>query len=157
MSWEAVGAVGEILGAIAVLVTLVYLATQVKQSNDLARFNASKELVNQFNEINRLVATDASLRRILAETGELSADEREQAYHFSIMFCNVWLSAQIAHDRNQIEESVYAACVQDVRVELERWPCFRAAAREWLSSYPQNAHHPIFRPVLEADDEAESA
>jgi hypothetical protein len=31
MNWEAVGAVGEILGAIAVLVTLIYLATQIKQ------------------------------------------------------------------------------------------------------------------------------
>ena len=157
MSWEAVGAIGEILGAIAVFVTLVYLATQIKQSNDLARFNASKELVNQFNELDRLVATDASLRRILAETGELSADEREQVYHFSIMFCNVWLSAQIAHDSNQIEESVYAACVQDVHVELARWPSFRPAAQEWLSSYPQNAHHPIFQPILQADDRAGSA
>ena len=31
MNWEAIGAVGEILGAIAVLVTLIYLATQIKQ------------------------------------------------------------------------------------------------------------------------------
>jgi len=32
MNWEAIGAVGEILGAVAVLITLVYLAIQIRQS-----------------------------------------------------------------------------------------------------------------------------
>ena len=32
MNWEAIGAAGEILGAIAVLVTLIYLAIQVRQN-----------------------------------------------------------------------------------------------------------------------------
>ena len=32
MDWEAIGAIGETLGAIAVLVTLVYLAVQVRQN-----------------------------------------------------------------------------------------------------------------------------
>ena len=33
---------------IAVLITLVYLVTQVKHSNELYSFNASKELIDQF-------------------------------------------------------------------------------------------------------------
>ena len=32
MNWEAVGAVGEVLGAIGVIVTLVYLAVQIRQN-----------------------------------------------------------------------------------------------------------------------------
>lgn len=31
MNWEAIGAVGEIVGAIAVVVTLVYLTNQVRR------------------------------------------------------------------------------------------------------------------------------
>jgi hypothetical protein len=50
VNWEATGAAGEVLGAIAVLVTLIYLATQVRQSNNLARFNATTEIINQFND-----------------------------------------------------------------------------------------------------------
>ncbi len=30
MNWDAIGAIGEILGALAVIATLAYLATQVK-------------------------------------------------------------------------------------------------------------------------------
>ena len=35
MNWEAIGAVGEILGAIAVIGTLIYLAVQVRHSKEL--------------------------------------------------------------------------------------------------------------------------
>ncbi len=38
MSWDAVGAIGEVLGAIAVFVTLAYLALQIRQTRtDLRR------------------------------------------------------------------------------------------------------------------------
>ena len=33
MNWEAIGAVGEVLGAIGVIVTLIYLAWQIQQNN----------------------------------------------------------------------------------------------------------------------------
>ncbi len=48
MNWEAIRALGEILGAIAVLVTLVYLAKQIRHNTFQARLgsiqaiNASK-------------------------------------------------------------------------------------------------------------------
>jgi hypothetical protein len=35
MNWDAIGAVGELIGAIAVLITLVYLAVQIKAMRDL--------------------------------------------------------------------------------------------------------------------------
>ena len=37
MNWEAIGAVGEVGGAIAVVVTLVYLAGQLKQNTNALR------------------------------------------------------------------------------------------------------------------------
>jgi hypothetical protein len=33
LNWEAVGAIGEIVSAVAVLITLVYLAVQIRQNN----------------------------------------------------------------------------------------------------------------------------
>ena len=32
MNWEAIGATGEIIGAVGVIVTLVYLAIQIRQN-----------------------------------------------------------------------------------------------------------------------------
>ena len=40
MDWNAVGALGEGLGAVAVVFTLAYLAKQVRQSNRTAKAEA---------------------------------------------------------------------------------------------------------------------
>lgn len=52
MNWEAIGAAGEVLGAVAVFVTLVYLATQIRHAKDesrralsQARTEANRELI----------------------------------------------------------------------------------------------------------------
>ena len=37
MNWEALGAIAEFIGGIAVLLTLIYLAIQVRQTNQMAR------------------------------------------------------------------------------------------------------------------------
>ena len=37
MNWEAIGAVGEIVGAITVFATLIYLAIQIKHGARAAR------------------------------------------------------------------------------------------------------------------------
>jgi hypothetical protein len=39
VNWDAIGAVGEILGAFAVFVSLVYLAVQVRHNSKLAEAN----------------------------------------------------------------------------------------------------------------------
>ena len=130
--------------------TLIYLASQIRQSNNLARFNATKEILNQFNQLNQMVTTDSELRGVLAKTGDLSEDELEQVYNFAMMFCAVWMSAQIAHDNQQLEDAFYEACASDVKVELARWPNFRRGVEQWLANYPETAHLPIFRPAVRA-------
>ena len=149
MNWDAVGAVGEIIGALAVLVTLVYLATQIRQANEISNYNGAKEVINQFNVLNSMVANNHSLRASLMKSGELSEDEAEQVYNFAIMFCNVWLSSQSAHNNGQLDDVLYSAAAKDVHVELERWPNFHIGATRWLENYPEQKVHAIFQPILD--------
>lgn len=57
MNWDGIGAVGEIVGAVAVIVSLVYLSVQVKHTNKLAR-NASTQSV---------IASEATFASILLQ------------------------------------------------------------------------------------------
>ena len=50
MNWEAIGAVGEILGALGVIVSLVYLASQIRTQNRESRVAAVNEWTNQWNQ-----------------------------------------------------------------------------------------------------------
>ena len=49
MDWNAVGAVGEILGAIAVFVTLIYLATQIRQNSKSLKAQTRSEITSNTN------------------------------------------------------------------------------------------------------------
>ncbi len=52
MNWEAVGAVGEALGAIAVVVTLIYLASQLRQNTKALRSSTYEAYANSGTAIN---------------------------------------------------------------------------------------------------------
>jgi hypothetical protein len=50
MNWDAVGAVGELVGAVAVIATLIYLAIQVKDSARAARSAAVTDATNAMQQ-----------------------------------------------------------------------------------------------------------
>jgi hypothetical protein len=50
MNWEAFGAIGEILGAAAVVVSLAYLAIQIRRQNEESRLAAMHEISVGFRE-----------------------------------------------------------------------------------------------------------
>ena len=54
MNIQDIGAIGEVVGAIAVVVTLIYLATQIRQNNQLLRSGSRQALVT--NDVTSLAA-----------------------------------------------------------------------------------------------------
>ena len=46
MNWEAIGAIGETLGAVAVVVSLLYLAAQIRQNSRIVK-GASAQAITQ--------------------------------------------------------------------------------------------------------------
>ena len=49
MNWDAVGAIGELASALVVLITLIYLAIQVRESNRLARSSSLLAVMDGFS------------------------------------------------------------------------------------------------------------
>jgi len=92
MSWEVIGATGEWAGAIAVVITLFYLAKQIKSNTDQATAEAEREVQKDFMHIQEFVATRSEtllvFRRGLASFNELSNAEKA-LFHFTIsLFVN---------------------------------------------------------------------
>jgi hypothetical protein len=70
MNWDAVSAVGEVIGAGAVVGTLVFLSIQVRdakrvqlESNRLARSAAGDKAFDQFTAFRRMIAADSEVAR----------------------------------------------------------------------------------------------
>ena len=55
MNWEAVGAVGEIVGAAAVVLSIVYLAIQIRANTRATRAAASFDATHSWAEFNQTV------------------------------------------------------------------------------------------------------
>ena len=67
MNWDAIGAIGEILGASAVFVTLVYLAVQVRHAKEQARLSVQQVRNSTFREIFLSVAQNPQITAVLAK------------------------------------------------------------------------------------------
>ena len=74
MNWDAIGAVGEVVGAMAVVATLGYVAVQVRQSKRTARAQMVQEATDQLNQINLLIASDPTWAEIMALGGSDSLE-----------------------------------------------------------------------------------
>jgi hypothetical protein len=82
MNWDVITGSAEVLGAVAVLITLFYLSRQVRQNTEEIRSANYHGVTDSFNEINLTVAGNADLARVF-RTGneayeELSEDEQYQ-------------------------------------------------------------------------------
>ena len=68
MNWEAVGAFGEVVGAFTVVVTLVYLARQIRGSTAANHVMAYHQAQQQLWSAAETVANDPTLSELVANT-----------------------------------------------------------------------------------------
>jgi hypothetical protein len=64
MNWEAIGVTAELLGAIGVIATLVYLARQINQNTSTVRASAAAALSETNTGLSALLAQDAEINRL---------------------------------------------------------------------------------------------
>ena len=84
MTLSDLGTIANVLSAIAVLGTLIYLSRQVKQGNLLAKAHARQRMVEQTNEELYALANDAVLRECFVKAAELSREEQGKLHFFLI-------------------------------------------------------------------------
>ncbi|MGI9626097.1 MAG: hypothetical protein ACR2QM_04620 [Longimicrobiales bacterium] len=93
MNWEAVGALAEAFGAIAVVLTLAYLTVQVRQnsriieqSNQATRITADDAVVENFNQLRELWISDAVCSDIYVRgMDDLSKLDEQERHRFNQM------------------------------------------------------------------------
>ena len=81
MNWEALGAIGEVAGAIGVVVTLVYLAFQIRQNSAVTRAQTRAQISLYGNQIIQNNLSNVDLIRIAAKRRrgeELTVEEQIQ-------------------------------------------------------------------------------
>jgi len=86
MNWDAIGAMGEVVGALAVVATILYLATQLRMSNKFEAANHQDVHMDRIRQRLLVLAQDGDLTRIVgaaARGEELDRTEAARAAAFA--------------------------------------------------------------------------
>lgn len=114
INWEAVGAVGETVGALAVVVTLIYLATQIRTQNRESRLAAVHELTEAFRAA-IMSFQDPNLAAIFvkAKTGFADLPEEERLQFIAMIHgvLRVWEDAYYQYRQDRLDERLWHAMV----------------------------------------------
>ena len=106
MNWDAAGAVGEIVGAVAVIATLVYLARQIALSAEMSRAAQNKSIMDSWEGFNNLVLSSPEISELLSllkiDNHELSEPQLVQAHHFAYRILNTAVAAELSYTNKQL-------------------------------------------------------
>jgi hypothetical protein len=97
MNWEAISAIAEVFGVALVVVSLIYLATQVKQSNQMALAESERELLENWAQaISQITADDRITSIFQRGLNDFNSMNNLEKSRFSVVMArlvNIYISA----------------------------------------------------------------
>jgi len=96
--WPAIGAIGEAVGALAVVVSLFYVGFQIRQSARATQAETARESVAAIRHFNEAMISNPAAARLFnvgaEDLSKLSEEERAQFAHLAFIF---FMTAQDLH------------------------------------------------------------
>ena len=124
MNWDAIGAIAELLGAIGVIASLIYLATQSRQNTETVRSAAVESAADRFAENNRVAALNLDLAELL-ESGHsdyeaLSIVQKRRYRSFQIAVLRDHETIFLHHRNGLITDSHWEGFANSLRYQARR-------------------------------------
>ena len=118
MNWDALGALGELLGAAGVIVTLVYLAIQVRQNTDAVKTSSLEAVMDSWRIVNReIMLSNADARRALyVGMNDYESLNQDQKQVFNMLVIEYVL---VVHNAWQLNQKGIVS-----KVDVDAWAKF---------------------------------
>jgi hypothetical protein len=127
MNWEAISAIGQIVGAIAVFITLIYLSIQLKQNTAAVATSTYESTMTGFNDINVVVASQPKLASLLDRgchsQDNLSAEETVQFNFLLRCYANQWWKLFKLYERGSLPRDEWKIFAQEASQFFEQPGC----------------------------------
>jgi len=149
LDWTMIGAIGEIVGAGAVVVTLAYLAVQIRQGAAASRQEAVRELMDQTSTTLSWLSHSPERAdlwsRGMAGEASLSVGELGQFRALLMQLVLIWQRMHFLDEAANVD-AWFTTYIATIRREMVGTPGFRS----W---YEVRGHwlHPEFKAVVEAE------
>jgi len=124
MNWDAIAAIGEITGAAGVVVTLIYLAVQLRQNTKASQTAAIQNSMENSARFSELISTDEVLGNIfwlgLSNPEKLSASETRRFVSVLNVFLRRESVAYYLYKQGVMPEELWAARVASLTGALNQ-------------------------------------
>jgi hypothetical protein len=111
VNWEAIGAVGEVFGGLIVMISVVYLAIQVRQSNRHAEASADVAWMDGWNQVlNGWVEDDVTIETLQAGFEDFDGLPSKQQARFQMKIgamVNHWVLADQLKSKGLMAEKIF--------------------------------------------------
>ena len=98
MNWDAIGAIGTFISAIAVIISLIYLAVQTKQNTRAMKSASFHQVRVSFSDIPLAIAQDSELVSILARVNsDPDSLTKEEVIRYEMILLTIIRRAESAY------------------------------------------------------------
>jgi hypothetical protein len=108
---ESLGNLGEFVGSIAVIISLVYLAIQIKKNTEAERTSTYRSIVSDFGFMNQSMASDPELTMLyikgMEDFGALEPSEKARVSQVFYMTFRYFENMYYQHRRGYLEGEVW--------------------------------------------------
>jgi hypothetical protein len=139
MNWEAIGAVSELIGAIAVVVTLIYLAIQIRQNTQAIRLDTGHDITEEYRDIFALMAENRELaslvERAASDFESIQGTDKVQYYALNSNFVRALENAYIQWSEGALDHRHWSG-MKRMLSDYARIPAFReywTNRKHWFS------------------------
>jgi hypothetical protein len=139
---------GEFLGGIAVVVSLVYLASQIRQNSRLLRSSTSAVTMDATNAVSRLIAEHPETARIywagLEDRSSLSDSDRQRFDPMVSMTIGAF-----DQEYDFFLDGMMSERVWNRRRRSMTWTMQQRGMQQWWSNWGRTLYEPEFRDLVD--------
>ena len=129
MNWEAMGVIAEIVGAAGVIITLIYVAIQIKQNTATTKSFTHQQLFDSVMEVNCRIADSSELAGLIVKANidstTLTAEEQIRLQFLLINWFTLWHSAFLSRKSDGIDERAWGVWDKGLITLLKQYAAVR--------------------------------
>ncbi len=144
----------EIIGVLSIVAAVLLLASEVRQSNQIARAEIELRISELHNQLNLELATNADFAKLYAKTKSpeshlLTATDLVQIDGLAWHSVNTYLMAQTAFNSSLIDEEALNSYKSNIAELMESNPALAQKYLEILGQFEALKNQQVFEPVIE--------
>lgn len=130
MNWDAVSAISEVVGVIAIVITLIYLVRETRKNSEAIDATSSREAFHQISDWHLEMARDPELKRIVlksvsTEPSEFTGEEWFEFRLLAISLFHIYQSHFVHRSLNVGSAELSEIHIRYAQSIVASWPAWK--------------------------------